>query len=182
MPVYFDGYKHPSSNKMSWKLDQFCCGCSLRTGTKVIGSLFLLGGVSVLVYALVEISSFNFRGGDALPNQPHPKLPIVSVVMSVVAIVFSIPVLFTSNINPNPRLLVPLLVINILSSLTVIAFFLYLAIVKSMTSGVDDIVGNIIIAAGLISGAVWLYFWLIIYSFYHELGAMKEQPLLDQQT
>jgi len=85
-------------------------------------------------------------------NADNSKIPMTSFVTSAVAIVCSIPVLVMAHKNLSPRLLVPWLVVNIVPSLAVIGFFIYLAVVELITEGLDDIIGIIIIFAGVLSG------------------------------
>lgn len=77
---------------------------------------------------------------------------MTSFVTSAIAIVCSIPVLVMAYKNLSPRLLVPWLVVNIVPSLAVIGFFIYLAVFELITEGLDDIIGNIVIFAGVLSG------------------------------
>lgn len=125
---------------------------------------------------------------------------MTSFVTSSIAIVCSIPVLVMAQKNFSPRLLVPWLVVNIVPSLGVIGFFIFLAVVELITEGLDDIIEIIVITAGVLSGgnqihlngihvsdiliicpviAIWFYFWLVIYSFYQNQKNMEREPLLD---
>ncbi|EFX85638.1 hypothetical protein DAPPUDRAFT_98670 [Daphnia pulex] len=204
MPVYYTStttnkvFQSDANGITGCQLNQFCCGCSLRTGTKVVGSLSMLqtdlnhsqlGGVAVLIYSLTVISSLNnntrhgnyFLLGHSLGNANDSKIPMTSFVTSAVAIVCSIPVLVMAYKNLSPRLLVPWLVVNIVPSLAVIGFFIYLAVFELIIEGLDDIIGIIVIFAGVLSGAIWFYFWLVIYSFYQNRKINDRQPLLDDQ-
>ncbi|XP_046634248.1 uncharacterized protein LOC124313380 [Daphnia pulicaria] len=196
MPVYYtsvkannNAFQSDGNGIVGCQLNQFCCGYSLRTGTKVVGSLSMLGGVAVLIYSLTVISSLNnarhgnyFLLGNSLGNANDSKIPMTSFVTSAVAIVCSIPVLVMAYKNLSPRLLVPWLVVNIVPSLAVIGFFIYLAVFELITEGLDDIIGIIVIFAGVLSGAIWFYFWLVIYSFYQNQKINDRQPLLDDQS
>ena len=77
---------------------------------------------------------------------------MTSFVTSSIAIVCSIPVLVMAQKNFSPRLLVPWLVVNIVPSLGVIGFFIFLGVVELITEGLDDIIEIIVITAGVLSG------------------------------
>nr|CAH0109357.1 unnamed protein product [Daphnia galeata] len=190
MPVYLSSVsayaisQSDSNRTTGCRLNQFCCGYSLRTGTKIIGFLSLLGGIASFIHSCIVFSKSNNAPNESAVlllgiNEHYYKIHMTSFVTSSIAIVCSIPVLVMAQKNFSPRLLVPWLVVNIVPSLGVIGFFIFLGVVELITEGLDDIIEIIVITAGVLSGAIWFYFWLVIYSFYQNQKNMEREPLLD---
>ena len=133
------------------KVNQCCCGCTLRTGTKIIGWLSLVSQYFHVVYLIVLVFWWVIRlswlklsllsiqikqlwGCIQLvstwsmlnPARPPDEPAIVATVISAIWIVVSIPLLCAASNNSRPNLLLPWLIFNVLIIFVGICLCIYL--------------------------------------------------------
>ncbi|XP_046634281.1 uncharacterized protein LOC124313405 [Daphnia pulicaria] len=163
--------------KKTIRINQFCCNCSLQTGSKVVGALSLILQIIGLVVFLISASS---DASDVEGGIVSFKFigRIISTIFMVTAIIF---VLVSATKNNRPMLLLPWLVLQVLSVITGIVSSLYIGI--CLLIAVPNITGLIFMTLGLGASIIGIYFWLVVYSYYHELKALtKKQPKVEEKT
>ncbi|EFX85201.1 hypothetical protein DAPPUDRAFT_313851 [Daphnia pulex] len=163
--------------KTKIRINQFCCGCSLQTGTKVVGALSLIFQIIGLVIFLLSTSS---DASDVEGGIVSFKFigRIISTIFLVTAIIL---VLVSARRNNRPMLLLPWLILQVLSIITGIVYSLYIGI--CLLIAVPNISGLIFMTLGLGASIIGIYFWLVVYSFYHELKEItKKQPKVEEKT
>ncbi|XP_046647248.1 uncharacterized protein LOC124337192 isoform X2 [Daphnia pulicaria] len=142
---------------MCCKLNQCCCGCSLRTGAIAISVFSLISSVvSIIRMALVI---FALQTAKMLYN-----LSVGQLVVAVVTIVMTILLLVAAVKNRMPNLMLPWIVVQIVS---IIVMFLYLIILAIVGANI----GVVEILIACVGGALGFYFWLVVLSYYQELKA-----------
>ncbi|XP_046461470.1 uncharacterized protein LOC124207878 [Daphnia pulex] len=152
------------------KLDECCCGCSLRTGTIAIGVSSLATSIGVIIVRAINISTF--RPISLNDNIMYYYLCIGHAVLSMLTTAL---VLFSTWKNRMPRLLLPWLVMQITALIAFCSFLLFWAVVF-IAAGIPTGIGNILGACAV--GALGFYFWLVVLSYYQEL---KVKAMIEQQ-
>ncbi|XP_057372843.1 uncharacterized protein LOC130693674 [Daphnia carinata] len=147
------------------KLTQCCCGCSLQTGTKVIGVWFLIGATGGFIQAFSQmLASFDRDDGDRM------LLDSISwMIGSIAAMAATVSVQVAAWNNRHPVLIVPWLVLKSVSLTVGIAFVSYMGIMSIRGNGSSS--GIVYFAGAFIATAIVSYSWLVIYSYYQELVA-----------
>nr|CAH0109360.1 unnamed protein product [Daphnia galeata] len=149
-------------------VNKCCCGCSLQTGTKIIGSFHLVVGLISLI--TVVVITIIYRGIPVIVLIFTP----VGIASFVIWIAVTIPVLIAASKNRRPGLLLPWLILNFLAILFGLGYGLYNSIATVLPFYVGS--GIVQIISIILGCALGIYFWLVIYSYRQEL---KEQlPLL----
>ncbi|KAI9561145.1 hypothetical protein GHT06_012101 [Daphnia sinensis] len=159
------------------KLKQCCCGCSLQTGTKVIGIWFLMGATGGFIRAFSQmLASFDRDDGDRM------LLDSISwMIGSIAAIAATVSVLVAAWNNRHPVLIVPWLVLKSVSLTVGIAFVSYMAVMSTRDNGISSVIANFAVA--LVAAVIVSYSWLVIYSYYHELVAIgKKSAKCDEEN
>ncbi|XP_069678896.1 uncharacterized protein [Periplaneta americana] len=138
-------------------LRQCCCGCSLKTGSIIIGVLELIAGISNLVVGITSASSsYSDVEGAAI------AIAVFSALLIVVAIC-----LITGAVNSNAFLLVPWMLFNFV-------FMIVYAVTNIIIAAQNIADGYPEAGAGNIIGVViyvllQVYFILVVYSLFREL-------------
>ncbi|XP_046458672.1 uncharacterized protein LOC124205325 [Daphnia pulex] len=147
---------------MSCKLNQCCCGCSLRTGAIAISVFSLISSVVSIIRIVLNFSALK---GISSNDAKMLYGVIVGELVGAMVLMFTIfLVLLAAVKNRMPNLMLPWLVVQIVS---IIAMFLYLIILA--IAGANIGVVEILIAC--VGGALGFYFWLVVFSYYQELKA-----------
>nr|CAH0102304.1 unnamed protein product [Daphnia galeata] len=150
---------------MCIRVNQCCCCCTLQTGTKIIGWLDLLCGVSIIVWYSTEI----------LKNENY-YTSIAGIIANAVLISVTIPLLIAASKNSRPKLILPWLVFAVIQIIIItIGLLSYLPVIANIPQSdfrIADIISYSI--AIIITFANYIYFWLVIYSY--------RQQLLDMET
>ncbi|XP_046647247.1 uncharacterized protein LOC124337192 isoform X1 [Daphnia pulicaria] len=147
---------------MCCKLNQCCCGCSLRTGAIAISVFSLISSVvSIIRMALVI---FALQSNSSNAAKMLYNLSVGQLVVAVVTIVMTILLLVAAVKNRMPNLMLPWIVVQIVS---IIVMFLYLIILAIVGANI----GVVEILIACVGGALGFYFWLVVLSYYQELKA-----------
>ncbi|EFX85204.1 hypothetical protein DAPPUDRAFT_300228 [Daphnia pulex] len=159
------------------KLSKCCCCMSLQTGTKIVGVFSMLGGIGGLALSLAQLTSFinaeYVIGGEILPSSLN------QLTGSLVVIAFTASVLVAASKNGKPMLLVPWLVLKSISLFVAIFYSFYFG-VSSVMTGDDQ--GMSYVSVLVIGIVLYSYFWLVVYSYYHELvTGMKKEALINEK-
>jgi len=145
-------------------LRQCCCGCTLKTGTIILGVLNILGGLANLITGITTAVV-----GDTFDAETKQVFVGVGAVLAVIGgILLLVAIcLVIGAIKENPALLVPWMVYVIIFMIAnTILYILYAAEYFSVNDAANG-TGNII--AALIYLLLQTYFLLVVYSLYREL-------------
>nr|CAH0109358.1 unnamed protein product [Daphnia galeata] len=159
------------------KVNQCCCGCTLQTGTKIIGWLSLLGGffqVLSTLWSLIATRSSAYTAVNNYSTAESNIYLIVGIVISVIWIAVSIPLLIAASKNSSPGLLLPWLIYNVLITFVGIGLCIFLFVI--LFQQVHHIGIQILsIAASFLALAFNVYFGVVISSYYQELKTKEKQ-------
>ncbi|XP_046634307.1 uncharacterized protein LOC124313429 [Daphnia pulicaria] len=157
---------------MNFKLSQCCCGFSLRAGTIIIGIVVMFAAITGFIEAAISISGLSIDDGDHMRFYFY----MGQMIGSGFTIFATVPVLIAAWKNRKPNLLSPWLVIKFLSLVTAVIYWFYLGILAILANAVYY--GTSFILGACIGGAICSYYWLVVYSYYHELNKadMKTRP------
>jgi len=145
-------------------LRQCCCGCTLKTGTIILGVLNILGGLVNLITGIAAGVASDFVEGES--KTVVVTVGVVLAVLGGILLLVSI-CLIIGAAKDNPALLVPWLVFTVV--------FLIVNTVLNIVSAAEyfalkDIAGG---AGNLVAAAIYIlleiYFLLVVYSLYREL-------------
>nr|CAH0109363.1 unnamed protein product [Daphnia galeata] len=166
-----------------YEFDECCCGCSLRTGTKVIGVFFMFVGIGLFFWFLLEGTfSINIYNEDEVMLTINNTHQIISLSVEIVATTL---LLICALKNRKPTLLVPWLVLRGSVMPVLIGISLYLTALLTIKIGIKT--GMAFMAVSLIATVIYFYFWLVVFNYYHELRnkypysgyAVEKRSLLD---
>lgn len=145
-------------------LRQCCCGCTLKTGTIILGVLNALGGLGNLIQGITAASL-----GDSIGTEYKDTIIAVGVVLAVIGAILllvSICLIVGAQKN-NPVLLMPWMVYTII--FVIVNTVLYIVNAAQYfemgwsTQGTGNIIGAVIYIL------LETYFLLVVYSLFREL-------------
>ncbi|PSN50980.1 hypothetical protein C0J52_08603 [Blattella germanica] len=155
-------------------LRQCCCGCTLKTGTLIIGILNALGGlgnlINGIVYAGYDYNSLEYYGNGQEYIDAFETIQVIMIVILVVSAILLIVALclIAGAVTGNPTLLLPWLVYSICYlCVNTILYIVMGSIAAGVTNGGAAAASFFVV--GLIYFALEAYFILVVYSFYREL-------------
>ena len=109
------------------KVDQFCCGCSLKTGAIIVGVVYLIMGILYAFMGFVGFSgNIGIGGGqvviiDSFGSHDVYDLGLASFIMGIVDILIASSLLYGA-MERNPTFLLPFLILipldNIIAKLS----------------------------------------------------------------
>ncbi|PSN33056.1 hypothetical protein C0J52_17758 [Blattella germanica] len=143
-------------------LRQCCCGCSLKTGTIIIGVLNLIGACFGVVNGIL-LASVSTKDGY---NAEGAKSIGISICVFSAVMVLIASLLIVGATKGKPFLLLPWLICAII--LTVIYVILYVVLGVSNFQQHQSQEGAIYIVSAIITALVETYFILVVYSLYRE--------------
>ncbi|KAK7863338.1 hypothetical protein R5R35_009693 [Gryllus longicercus] len=182
-------------------LERSGCGCTLKTGTIVIGALQALAGFSMMVSEALAA----YRGAPAhLPRGPSPSLAAgggggaaapeaddggarqlvqgqrgLCAALSVAGalqLVLSVLLLYGADYE-NPRLVKPWVLFSMVLTSAIVAVYFGLAVLTFALGGHPK-VGYAILVGILGTTALSTYFILVVYSFSRELVERSVVPCI----
>ena len=131
-----------------------CCGLMpLRTGCIVISIICLIFSVSSMAYRIQKLSLWD--GFFLL------VLTLVSEILTFIA-------LLIGTILNNPKLVLASLIGVMIAIVARLGLFIALMILDSYWTGTAFLVSNILFF--ILAMALYIYFGIVIYSFYRTLG------------
>ncbi|XP_046634311.1 uncharacterized protein LOC124313432 isoform X1 [Daphnia pulicaria] len=142
---------------MRVRVNHWCCGSSLQTGTKILGWLGLIGG-------FLQMLRFAMMMPDC--DYPETNICIGVLVGLVVWNAVTILVLFSAHKNSRPSLMLPWLICKAVLILVGIGLGLFLSIYGMQ---VNQLVTFGIVFFFAFGSALGIYFWLVVYSYYQQL-------------
>ncbi|XP_067011620.1 uncharacterized protein [Anabrus simplex] len=166
---------------MSPTVKQCCCGCSLKTGTIIIGVICVVGAVFGLIYSIVKTSLFQLMTPEMARQQnitedgrevynlvmkAEKYTNIVAAVFEAIGLILSVLLIFATR-RENPRLMKPWLICSIITMVLVevlylvimIIFFLYVSLGAGVT----------VLFAAATYGVVGAYMIIVVDSHRREL-------------
>ncbi|XP_046634257.1 uncharacterized protein LOC124313387 isoform X2 [Daphnia pulicaria] len=152
------------------RLKQFCCGCSLQTGTKIVGVICLVVGTIGFILGIVDSIS-----NAVAVNKVAGANNIIRIVGSALTITTSIFLLISAWNNHKSMFLLPWIILEAITFLIVIGYSLFFGIFLSIAGGYGIGIGYLI--GSVVGAGLWLFFWLVVFSYYLEL---KEDAKLQQ--
>ncbi|EFX85199.1 hypothetical protein DAPPUDRAFT_313849 [Daphnia pulex] len=165
------------------EFDECCCGCSLRTGTKIIGFISMLIEIGVFVLAIIKMK-FNFN----IDNEIEEMLtndsidPIISLGVGMAAAAC---VVIAAWKDRRPMLLVPWLVLEGSTLPVMIGNSIYFGTLLTIRMGTST--GMAFLAVSLLATAICFYFWLVVFNYYFEMKTSNDMipdeksPLMDYE-
>jgi hypothetical protein len=151
---------------MVMMLRQCCCGCTLKTGTIIIGVLTILGGLGNLIGGITTAVRAADNFVDAESVQVFVGVGAVLAVLGAILLVFSVLLIIGAQ-NDRPSLLVPWMVYTIVFLITNTVLYIFEA--AEYFSRYDNVNGAGNIVAAVIFVLLQTYFLLVVYSLYREL-------------
>ena len=143
------------------KVDQFCCGCSLKTGAIIVGVVYLIMGILYAFMGFVGFSgNIGIGGGqvviiDSFGSHDVYDLGLASFIMGIVDILIASSLLYGA-MKKSPTFLLPFLIL--------IPFDLAVCWICLLAFGWFDIS---IILSLVIKTFISGYFWVCIFSFWN---------------
>ncbi|XP_046634242.1 uncharacterized protein LOC124313378 [Daphnia pulicaria] len=171
------------TNMKIHEFDECCCGCSLRTGTKIIGFISMLIEIGVFVLAVIKMK-YNFN----IDNEIEEMLtndsidPIISLGVGMAAAAC---VLIAAWKDRRPMLLVPWLVLEGSTLPVMIGNSIYFGTLLTIRMGTST--GMAFLAVSLLATAICFYFWLVVFNYYFEMKTSNDMipdeksPLIDYE-
>ncbi|XP_015509200.1 lysosomal-associated transmembrane protein 4B [Neodiprion pinetum] len=145
-----------------------CCRCcSLRTGTIISGICGIILAVIAIIIMLTTEVEWKTIVIDFLPQ---------SVVKIILAINLCMTILISTLLiigvcKRNTFLMLPWVVLGIMLAVSLLISVIYTSVMLFMN---DDVLnGSLWIVFGLISVVVYVYMWLVVYSFFQQLRFEK---------
>ncbi|KAJ9596638.1 hypothetical protein L9F63_012335 [Diploptera punctata] len=138
-------------------LRQCCCGCSLKTGTIIIGVLNLIA------------ACLGFGSGGVLLSQKETEfktMGIVELILAAVLIIISI-LLIVGAMKDRPALLAPWMICAII--IMIVTIIIYIVGAAKAFQHSDSSTGVSYLISALIYSILETYFILVVYSLYREL-------------
>ncbi|EFX85636.1 hypothetical protein DAPPUDRAFT_127578 [Daphnia pulex] len=158
---------------MSLKVNHCCCGCSLQTGTKIIGWLYLVSEIIaivmlVLVEVLPEEQTSQTTTSETGNSETFAIMEITSIVTAAIKILVTVPLLIAAYKNSRPMLLLPWLICAIVTALMAIGTGIASVINSSgKETFFNEIIANTVV--NFLGSALTIYYWIVVYSFYRRL-------------
>lgn len=151
-------------------LKQFCCGCSLTSGTIIIGIIETLGGiVSVFLNIIAAIEA-----SEDLKNKKNvfdalDTITITNIILAIIAMLFTtLAVLLIVGAKRNyPPYLVPWMLYT--------CFYIFATVVTYVINTVayaeanDTLMAGVSVMGAILTLSIQTYFVLVVYSLYCEL-------------
>ncbi|GLG99613.1 hypothetical protein R5R35_005614 [Gryllus longicercus] len=145
-----------------------CCGCgSLKTGTIITGVLGVVIGIVTLILVLVTDMKFQTIIIDTLPETVVKIIFAINLVMTVLISLL----LIVGAIKRNKFMMLPWVALAILLAVGLVISIIYTAVVCFMDSERPNHVlrGSLWLALGLPAVAVYVYLWVVVYSYFQLL-------------
>lgn len=144
-------------------LDSCCCGCSLKTGSIISGVLGILTGALTLLLILTTDYKIRTIVIDTLPSSVVKIILAINLVFTILISVL----LVIGVIKRHKFLMLPWVILAIILVVGLAFSVIYTAVVFFIAG---DIFGGFIwVIGGLISVAIYIYMWLVVYSYYQLL-------------
>ncbi|XP_021919318.1 uncharacterized protein LOC110829656 [Zootermopsis nevadensis] len=154
-------------------LNQCCCGCTLKTGSIIIGTLnAVFSGIyfiTGIITAGVAANAANSPNSAQENSDTWSSIEAVYIAYAVFAAVLCLVAvcLIVGAVNGNPVLLLPWLgyasvsiIINFILSIVNAAYYISLSYAAN---------GVLFLLGGFIGVCLEIYFILVVYSFYRQL-------------
>ncbi|KAJ9592093.1 hypothetical protein L9F63_001321, partial [Diploptera punctata] len=173
--------------QMAVRLRHCCCGCSLKEGTIVIGVYFILMGLTSMAGSIYGVVYFvlHYNDKDYKYVGPEVILPttVVGLVLALTEVITS-SLLLRGVVKYDRRLIIPWLVHNALMCGIVFLGVVGGAItcfIVTATHIRGDLTtatyGYIILIPGAVVVGVYVYFLLVVYSFYSLLPMFSSERI-----
>ncbi|XP_065163320.1 uncharacterized protein [Atheta coriaria] len=141
-------------------LKTFCCCSSLRTGSIVAGiAAIILAIIGIIIIATVNVDLRTI----IIDELPKWIVKIIVLINFAMTILISI-LLLIGILNRNMWLLLPFVVCGLMLAIGLLVSVLY----TSINFFIDGFVihGCIFLILGLITFVIYVYMWLVTYSFF----------------
>uniref|UniRef100_A0A8D8XN21 Uncharacterized protein n=1 Tax=Cacopsylla melanoneura TaxID=428564 RepID=A0A8D8XN21_9HEMI len=144
-------------------LDNCCCGCSLKTGSIISGVLGIIIGAATLALILSTDMKIKTIIIDTLP----PSIVKIILAINLVFTILISVLLLIGVIYRHKFLMLPWVILAITLAVGLAFSVLYTAVVFILAGEVFG--GMFWIVGGLITVAIYVYMWLVVYSYYQLL-------------
>ncbi|XP_012269489.1 uncharacterized protein LOC105693858 [Athalia rosae] len=150
-----------------------CCRCcSLKTGTLVSG----VAGIVLAVISLIVMYTTNVEWRtivvDLLPQWAVKLILAINLCMTILISTL----LIIGALKRNTFLMLPWVILGIMLAVALLVSVIYTAVMLFINY--DTIGGILWIIFGLISVVVYVYMWLVVYSFFQEIRYEKSNVRL----
>lgn len=138
-----------------------CCFCgSLRTGTLVAGVAGIILAIIGIIVILTVPVQFKTIVLDWLPESVVKIIMIVNFAMTILISIL----LIVGTIKRNMYLMIPWVLLGIMLAIGLLVSVIYTSVVFFLHD--DNLNGSLFLVIGLISFVVYVYMWMVVYSFF----------------
>lgn len=141
-------------------LKKFCCCGSLRTGTIVAA----IAGIILAILGIIVIFTVNAEWKTIVFDWLPKWIVKIIVVINFAMTIFISILLLVGTVKRNMYLMVPWVILGIMLAVGILISVVYTA-VNFYIDG-DSLNGTLWIVLGLLSVVVYVYMWLVVYSFF----------------
>jgi uncharacterized membrane protein len=146
-------------------LRQCCCGCTLKTGTIIIGVLNIIGGAGNLILGITSATAASQYISDPEIRNVVIGTGATLAVFGAILLLFSICLIIGAQ-NEKPALLVPWMVYTII--FLIVNTIIYIVQAVQLFRANDASNGAVNIVAATLFVLLQTYFLLVVYSLYRE--------------
>ncbi|XP_063700743.1 uncharacterized protein LOC134831038 [Culicoides brevitarsis] len=153
-----------------------CCCYSLRTGTIISGVIGIVLAIINLILIFTTRAEFKTIIMDWLPSSVVKIIIAINLAMTILISIL----LIVGAMKRNHYLMLPWVILGIMLAIGLLISVLYTAIVLLIDGFISA--GVLWIIVGLIVVAIYVYMWVIVFSYFSDLkdendrGRYAKQP------
>lgn len=138
-----------------------CCFCgSLKWGTIITGLLGIILAIATLIFVLVTNVKMQTIVIDTLP----PLIVKIILAINLVMTVLISGLLVIGAIRRSKYMMLPFVVLGIMLAIGLFISIMYTSVTNFIKG--KELLGSIWLVGGLISVAIYVYLWLVVFSYY----------------
>ncbi|XP_046989242.1 uncharacterized protein LOC124594836 [Schistocerca americana] len=138
-----------------------CCFCgSLKWGTIITGLLGIILAIATLIFVLVTNVKMQTIVIDTLP----PLIVKIILAINLVMTVLISGLLVIGAIRRSKYMMLPFVVLGIMLAIGLFISIIYTSVTNFIKG--KELLGSIWLVGGLISVAIYVYLWLVVFSYY----------------
>lgn len=153
---------------MPW-VDNCCRCCTLKTGTIVAGALgIVIAFATMLVVLLTKIKIQTI----VLGNLDTTTVKIIIMINLGMTVLISV-LLIVGAVKRSRTMMLPWVVLAIIIAIGLVISVIYTAVVEIVDN--NAISRYILLVTGLVGSAVFIYLWVVVFSFFQLVKEEKSR-------